>query len=91
METAARFVVSGRVQGVFFRASTREQARRLGLRGQARNMDDGEVEVIAAGEAEALEELAGWLHRGPPAARVDGVTCTPVDPASVAERGFDTR
>lgn len=71
--TGARFLIEGRVQGVFFRASTREQARRLGLAGIARNLVDGRVEVIACGEADAIESLAGWLHHGPPQARVDRV------------------
>ncbi|MFC3715054.1 acylphosphatase [Luteimonas soli] len=70
---AARFLVSGRVQGVFFRASTREQAQRLGLCGHARNLPDGRVEVLAAGEADAIETLARWLQHGPPQARVDAV------------------
>ncbi len=70
---AARFLIEGRVQGVFFRASTREQARRLGLAGIARNLADGRVEVIAAGEPDAIETLAGWLHHGPPQARVERV------------------
>lgn len=67
---ASRFWVSGRVQGVFFRASTREQALRLGLSGSARNLDDGRVEVIAAGDSQSLEKLARWLQEGPPAAKV---------------------
>lgn len=58
---ASRFWVSGRVQGVFFRASTRQQALRLGLSGSARNLDDGRVEVIAAGDGQSLEKLARWL------------------------------
>lgn len=70
---AARFLVSGRVQGVFFRASTREQATRLGLSGIARNLDDGRVEVIAAGDEESLDALARWLRQGPPAANVESV------------------
>jgi acylphosphatase len=70
---AARFLVSGRVQGVYFRASTRERALALGLDGHARNLADGSVEVIAAGEAAALEALAEWLQHGPPAARVEQV------------------
>ncbi|MFT4196828.1 MAG: acylphosphatase [Pseudoxanthomonas sp.] len=70
---AGRFLVSGRVQGVFFRASTREQALRLGLHGSARNLADGRVEVIAAGTAEALAQLEAWLRQGPPAARVEQV------------------
>lgn len=67
---AARFLVSGRVQGVFFRASTRDEARRLGLSGYARNLADGRVEVLAQGEAAAIEALAHWLEQGPPLARV---------------------
>ena len=67
---AARIRVSGRVQGVCFRASTRQQALRLGLSGSARNLDDGRVEVIAAGDGQSLESLARWLQEGPPAAEV---------------------
>lgn len=69
----ARFLVSGRVQGVFFRASTRQHADRLGLAGRAVNLEDGRVEVIASGEADALQALERWLHDGPPAAHVSGV------------------
>lgn len=71
--TAARFLVEGRVQGVFFRASTRNEAKRLGISGQAKNLGDGRVEVLAVGGAAALEELAAWLRHGPPAARVENV------------------
>ncbi len=67
---ACRFIITGKVQGVFFRGSTREQARRLGLRGYAKNLPDGSVEVVAAGEAAAIESLAVWLHHGPPMATV---------------------
>lgn len=70
---AARFLVSGKVQGVFYRASTRERALDLGLRGRATNLADGGVEVIAEGDAAALEALAAWLHHGSPAARVESV------------------
>lgn len=70
---AARFLVSGKVQGVFFRASTREQARKLGLSGHAINLADGRVEVVAHGDAEAVEALAAWLRQGPPMARVEKV------------------
>ncbi len=72
-EMVARFLISGRVQGVYFRGSTREQALALGLDGQARNLTDGRVEVVAAGSPEALAQLEQWLHEGPPAARVDEV------------------
>ena len=70
---AARFLVAGRVQGVAFRAYTRAEAVALGLRGHAINLADGRVEVLAAGDADALERLAEWLHRGSPMARVDVV------------------
>lgn len=73
MTVAARFLVSGKVQGVFFRAGTREQALRLGLAGEARNLPDGRVEVMAQGEPAALDALERWLRQGPPAARVDKV------------------
>ncbi|MDI9238988.1 acylphosphatase [Lysobacter sp. LF1] len=69
--SAARFVVSGKVQGVFFRAATREQALKLGLRGYAKNLADGRVEVLAAGDDAAIDALAAWLREGPPRARVD--------------------
>ena len=70
---AARFLVSGRVQGVAFRAYTRAQAQALGLRGHARNLADGRVEVLAVGDAAAVERLADWLKTGSPMARVDAV------------------
>ena len=71
---AARFLVSGKVQGVCFRASTREQALKLGLRGYAKNLPDGRVEVLADGEASALGALERWLHVGPPMAKVNSVS-----------------
>lgn len=86
-EVAARFRISGRVQGVYFRASTREQAQRLGLRGHAVNLRDGSVEVIAAGSAESLESLAAWLAHGPPMAKVERVLRDTVAVESVAQ-GF---
>lgn len=69
----ARFFVAGLVQGVSFRASTRREARALGLAGYARNLPDGRVEVLAAGDAASIEQLASWLAKGPPLARVDRV------------------
>lgn len=77
---AARFFVSGRVQGVAFRAYTRAQANALDLRGHARNLSDGRVEVLAVGDAAAIERLAEWLQHGPPLARVDAVVREVVDP-----------
>jgi acylphosphatase len=70
---AARFLVSGRVQGVFYRASAREQALALGLSGYARNLPDGRVEVLACGPASAIDTFERWLWQGPAAARVDAV------------------
>ena len=68
-----RFIVSGRVQGVFFRGSAREQALRLGLTGHAKNLDDGRVEVLASGHGEALDALEQWLWQGPSTAKVEQV------------------
>jgi len=81
-EAARSAVVRGRVQGVWFRASTAERARALGLRGRAVNRPDGSVLVQAAGDAKALERLVEWLHKGPPMARVDAVEVEAIDPAS---------
>lgn len=69
-----KFRVTGRVQGVWFRESTRREAERLGLTGHAVNLADGSVEVIAAGGERELQALADWLRQGPPMARVDRVT-----------------
>lgn len=80
---AARFVVRGHVQGVFFRASTKAQAARLGVRGHARNCADGSVEVLAVGYPDAVDALAGWLAHGPPAAAVTAVERQDIDPAGV--------
>lgn len=74
-----RFTVTGRVQGVFFRDSTRRKAKALGLTGYARNRPDGSVEVLACGPVESLDKLGEWLHDGPRMAAVDGVQATPLD------------
>ena len=83
----ARFLVSGRVQGVCFRASTREQALKLGLRGYAKNLPDGRVEVLAEGEAPALDALERWLQVGPPMAKVESVQRSDAE-AGEAGQGF---
>ena len=67
------FRITGRVQGVYFRHSTRVEAERLGLAGSARNLPDGSVEVVAHGHPAAVETLRQWLHRGPPRAQVAAV------------------
>ena len=76
---AVRCLVSGRVQGVWFRGNTQKVANRLGVTGHARNLEDGRVEVLACGEAEAVDQLVAWLHRGPALARVDGVDVAAAD------------
>lgn len=73
MASSYRFVVTGQVQGVFFRQSAVEQARSLALAGWVRNREDGAVEGIAAGAPEALDRFRRWLARGPPSARVENV------------------
>ena len=90
---ARRCYVSGRVQGVFYRASTRERAQQLGCRGYARNLSDGRVEVLAIGELPAVHALIDWLWRGPPAAQVQDVNCTEVTLGELGElpTGFGTR
>jgi acylphosphatase len=62
--------VSGKVQGVWFRASTVEQARQLGLMGWVRNLEDGRVEVLACGDQKKIEQLHEWLKHGPKLAKV---------------------
>lgn len=74
-----RFSVTGRVQGVFFRASTRDVAVKLSLTGYARNMPDGSVEVLACGMDDSIEKLAAWLRDGPRMASVAGVDSEEVD------------
>ncbi len=82
LEAARRVRVRGRVQGVWFRASTAERATALRLRGSAENRPDGSVLVLAAGAPEALDKLVEWLHRGPAMARVDAVGVEVIEPAS---------
>lgn len=85
---AVRFLVSGRVQGVFYRASTREQAIALGLAGYAKNLDDGRVEVLVVGPDQAIDALERWLWQGPAAARVDEVLRDRAEEAAMV--GFRT-
>jgi acylphosphatase len=70
---AIRCVVAGRVQGVYYRASTAERAAALGLNGWVKNLSDGRVEAVASGSLDALTEFSAWLWQGPPAARVASV------------------
>lgn len=72
--------VTGRVQGVAFRAWTKGRARALGLTGWVRNEPDGSVSALIAGEAETVAEMVAALHQGPPHARVRDVRTEPADP-----------
>jgi len=89
---ARRCLVSGRVQGVFFRASTRARAHELGVTGHARNLPDGRVEVLACGPASVVETLCDWLWQGPPAADVRVVEIEVLSPDALPGRptGFST-
>jgi acylphosphatase len=84
--TRARVRVTGLVQGVFFRAETRDRARSLGVNGWVRNVEDGSVEAVFEGERGRVERLVDWCRRGPRGARVDRVDVQWEEP--VGERGF---
>jgi acylphosphatase len=72
----AHVYISGRVQGVFFRAHTQDGARRLGLTGWVRNLPDGRVEAVFEGEKERVDEMIEWCRKGSPHSRVDDVEVT---------------
>ncbi|HXF36819.1 MAG TPA: acylphosphatase [Actinomycetota bacterium] len=84
-----RVVVSGRVQGVFYRATCAEHARRLGVAGWVRNLPDGRVEAAFEGPDAAVDAMVSWCGEGPPYARVEGVEVHAEDPRG--EAGFRVR
>ena len=84
-----RAIVSGRVQGVSYRASTADKARQLGLAGWVRNLADGSVELVAEGPPEVVACVVSWGHPGPPAARVDSVSVEELTP--LGDEDFDVR
>lgn len=88
-ETAKGLRIHGRVQGVFYRAWSAEEARSLGLRGWVRNRRDGTVEMLLAGGAEAVERMIERCREGPPAARVERIDVE--DSTEEAPAGFETR
>ena len=92
-KSCKQFFVSGRVQGVFFRAATAAKARELTLTGHARNLADGRVEVLACGEPAAVDALAEWLWEGSPYSRVSDVVASSVSdqPGLVIPISFSTR
>jgi len=73
------FVVSGRVQGVFFRDNTKKEAMKLGLEGSATNLSDGTVQVCLRGESNQIDLLERWLHIGPELAKVESVIEVDID------------
>jgi acylphosphatase len=73
MEQTLSIIVSGKVQGVFFRQATKEKADQAGIRGEVRNMGDEKVAIIATGSPEQLKKLVDWCHEGPPRAKVSAV------------------
>lgn len=85
-----KVVITGRVQGVGFRASCQRQALALGLTGWVRNRWDGTVEALFEGPTEAVDAMLTWCHQGPPMAYVTGVEVT-VPPDAPPERGFRVR
>jgi acylphosphatase len=89
-EERAHILVSGKVQGVFFRDSAREQAERLGLSGWVRNRPDGKVEVVVEGDPERLREMTAWCEEGSRPARVESVEVD-YGAATGEFRGFEVR
>ncbi len=84
-----RLTLSGQVQGVFFRSSTEDKAKALGLTGWVRNRNDGRVEILAEGQVEQLKALYDWcLQGGPPEARVDDIQRTE-EPVTVQFADFE--
>jgi acylphosphatase len=78
-----RYLVSGRVQGVFYRASAQRYAQSMGLTGWVRNLRDGRVELLACGEASALAELEKWLEIGPEYAKVTNIEVITENPSAI--------
>ena len=73
---AAKLMISGRVQGVWYRGTMQERAEELGCSGWSRNLFSGEVEAFVEGPRDKVEALIGWCRRGPPSARVESVEVT---------------
>lgn len=85
-----KLLVSGRVQGVYFRMFTQRKAKQLGVNGYVRNLEDGRVEIVAEAEADLLDKMITWAHKGPITARVDQVEREDLA-VDEAYTGFDIR
>lgn len=79
MNICKHCIITGRVQGVFYRQSTQEKAMQLGITGWVRNCENGDVEAFICGEENRIEELLQWLKKGPSRARVDSLVATPAE------------
>jgi acylphosphatase len=86
MSHCIRCYISGKVQGVWYRSSTQEQAQQLNITGYARNLADGRVEVLACGDETALTQLKAWCRQGPRLAEVSDVQCENVKVDQVPSR-----
>ena len=85
MKTNVHVIISGRVQGVWFRASTKQKAEQLGLTGWVRNTHDGNVEAVFEGEERTVNQMIGWCYTGPPLSKVNNVEIKKQNPTN----GFD--
>jgi len=90
MKTNVHVIISGKVQGVWFRASTKQKAEQLGLTGRVRNTADGNVEAIFEGEEDLVKKMIEWCHRGPPSAQVKHVKVKN-QPSTNGFEGFSIR
>ena len=90
MKSCAHVVISGRVQGVWFRASTKQKAKELGLFGWVRNTRDGDVEAVFEGDEKLVKEMIDWCHIGPPQSEVEKVEVTSQSPCDGFE-GFSIK
>lgn len=90
MHQRLTMLISGKVQGVYYRASAKRKAAELGVTGYAKNLPDGRVQLVAEGPEPALASLRHWCHDGPPAAEVDSVNAE-VGPATGEFTRFETR
>jgi len=79
MKTSAHLIISGKVQGVWFRASTKQKAEQLGIAGWVKNTDNGRVEALIEGDEKQIQDMIKWCHQGPPLSRVKKVEVKNID------------